>query len=76
MSLHTVLVWVVFLVRTDLENMITLVFSVFSLILHLAHHIAKFKGPVAKGLSWKSIVQYYQQTGTVSFACGAVLGGH
>ena len=32
----------------DLENIIILVFSGFSLILHLAHHIAKLRGPVAK----------------------------
>ena len=33
----------VILASLHLENMITLVFSGFSLILHLAHHVAKFR---------------------------------
>ena len=33
----------VLLASMDLKNIITLVFSEFSLILHLAHHIAKFR---------------------------------
>ena len=36
-----------------MENMINLVFSEFSLILHLAHHIAKFKRPCCKSFAAK-----------------------
>ena len=43
----------VFLTSLDLENMITLIFSGFSLILHLAHHIAKFRMPCCKTLAGK-----------------------
>ena len=44
-SRHTVLCWVLFFwrIRPYLENFITLVFSGFSLILQLAHHIAKLR---------------------------------
>ena len=68
----------VILASLDLENMITLVFSGFSLILHLAHHI---EGPVVKDLlqyvhlSCNPHVQYHQRTGIVSFVCGVVLEG-
>ena len=37
----------------DLENIITLVFSGFSLILHLAHHIVKFRRSCCKGFAAK-----------------------
>ena len=43
----------VFLARLDLENMITLVFSGFSLILHLAHHIASFRRSCCKSFAAK-----------------------
>ena len=63
----------------DLENIITLVFSGFSLILHLAHHIAKFRKSCCKNFAakrtFKPIVQYHQQTGRENFVCGAELGG-
>ena len=39
-SLYSLRLGSVFLASTDLENIITLVFSGFTLILHLAHHIA------------------------------------
>ena len=74
---HTVLDWVLFFWRgnwLDLENMITLFFSGFSLTLHL-------EGPVAKVLLQnkqrrRPIVQYPPRIGIVSFVCGAVLEGH
>ena len=54
MSRHTVLGWVLFvLANLDLKNMITLVYSRFSLILHLAHHIAKFRRPCFKRFAAK-----------------------
>ena len=43
----------VFLASTDLENIITLVFSGVSLILHLAHHIAKFRRFCCKNFAAK-----------------------
>ena len=43
----------VFLASTDLENIITLVFSGFTLILHLAHHIAKFRRSCCKSFAAK-----------------------
>ena len=43
----------VFLARLDLENMITWIFSGFSLILHLAHHIAKFGRSCCKSFTAK-----------------------
>ena len=43
----------VFLARLDLENMTTLFFSEFSLILHLAHLIAKFRGSCLKSFNAK-----------------------
>ena len=52
MSPHTVLGWV-FLVSLDLEDMITLVFSGFSLFLHLAHHTAKFRRSRCKSFTAK-----------------------
>ena len=36
-----------FLAREDLKNMMTLVFSGLSFLLHLAHHSARFEGPCA-----------------------------
>ena len=45
----------VFLACLDLENMITLVFSGFSLILHLAHHIAKFRRFCCKSCAAKRL---------------------
>ena len=53
MSRHTVLGWVLFFLSWDLENMITLVFSRFSLILRLAHHIAKFRRSCCKNFAEK-----------------------
>ena len=59
--------------------MITLVFLGFSLILHLAHNIAKFRRSCCKSFAEKRtfklklIVQYHQRTGIVSFVCGVVL---
>ena len=43
----------VFLAKLDLENMIPLVFSEFSLILHFAHHIAKFRRSCCKSFAAK-----------------------
>ena len=43
----------VFLASTDLENIITLAFSGFSLILYLAHHIANFRRSCCKNLAAK-----------------------
>ena len=40
-----------FLAREDLENMITLVFSGFSFILHLAHHVASFRRSLRKSFA-------------------------
>ena len=71
-----------FLASGDLENMMTLGFSGFNFILHLAHHLPIFIGPYAKVLL--QIVHFYQQpkeqchqrTGISSFACGEVLVSH
>ena len=43
----------VFLASMDLENVITLVFSGFSLILHLAHQTAKFRRSCCKTFAAK-----------------------
>ena len=43
-----------FLAREDLENIMTLVFSGFSIILHLAHHSANFRRFLGK--SFLSII--------------------
>ena len=43
----------VILASLDLENMIILVFPEFSLILHLAHHIAKFRRSCYKSFAAK-----------------------
>ena len=40
-----------FLVREDLENMMTLVFSVLSFILHLAHQFANFRRSLRKSFA-------------------------
>ena len=40
-----------FLARGDLENMMTLVFSGFSFILHLAHHFANFRKSLRKSFA-------------------------
>ena len=54
-------------------------FSGFSLILHWAHHIAKFTRSCYKHFaakcSFKPIVQYHQLIGIESFVSGAVLEG-
>ena len=80
MSRHTGLFRLgsVFLSRTDLENTNTLVFSRFSLILHLAHHIAKFRRSCCKSLAVKhtfKLKAHCQRTGIVSFVCGVGLEG-
>ena len=41
----------VFLASMDLENIITLVFTGLSLILHLAHHIANFRRSCSKSFA-------------------------
>ena len=52
MSRHKVLGWVLFfLAKTGLENMINLDFSTFSLILHLSHHITKFRRSCCKSFA-------------------------
>ena len=40
-----------FLARGNLENMMTLVFSGFSFILHLAHHFANFRKSLRKSFA-------------------------
>ena len=59
--------------------MITLVFLGFSLILHLAHHIAKFRRFCCKGFAakrtFKPKVRCAVSSGVVSFVCGVVLEG-
>ena len=65
----------------DLENIIILVFVGLSLILHLAHHIAKFRRSCCESFAAicmfrRPIVQYHQRIGIKSFVCGAVLEGH
>ena len=51
MSRHIFRLTSVFLESTDLENIITLVFSGLSLILHLAHHIANFRRSCCKSFA-------------------------
>ena len=71
-----------FLVREDLENMMTLLFqdSVLFSIRHTT--LPVFIGPYAKVLLqivhfyWQPIEQCHQQTGISSFVCGEVLVIH
>ena len=72
----------VFLASLDLENMITLFFSGFSLILHLAHHLAKFRRSCCKNFSAKRMFKLKAHCAVSSanwdsefFVCGAVLEG-
>ena len=71
-----------FLAREDLENMMTLVFSGLSFILHLAHHFASFRRPLLKRFAVsctfykQPIEQRHQQTGISSFVCGEDLISH
>ena len=63
----------------DLENIITLAFSGFSLILHLAYHIAKLRRSCCKSFAAKRTFRLkahcavFQRTGRENFVCGAVL---
>ena len=66
----------------DLENIITLVFSGLSLILHLAHHIAKFRRSCCKSFAaicmfrMKAHCAVSSANWAESFVCGVVLEGH
>ena len=80
MSHHTVLGWVLFFWRNmDLENIVTLVFSGFSLILHFAHHIAKFRRSCCKYFAAKRMFKLKPHCAVSSaieienFVCGEVL---
>ena len=63
----------------DLENITTLVFSGFSLILRLAHHIAKFRRSCCKNFAVKCAFKLKahcavsSQTRRENFVCVAVL---
>ena len=68
-----------FLAREDLENMMTLVFSGLSFIIHLAQHFVSFRRSLRKMFAancaflLQPIEQFHQQTGISSFVCGEVL---
>ena len=62
--------------------MMTLIFSGFRFILHLAHYFASFRRSLCKSFaanctfSLAAIEQCHQQTGILSFVCGEVLVSH